>query len=136
MVIYAINPSKIWPIPGDVFVRPDGTRVTVKVGPTGILGERQGCDFYSEVVWPEGGYTFKRGNLGGFEYGNAHLGEPYMIDEETGEGHWRGDWLDIEDYLRKQAKKIKNPKDGQIYGDFVKYYLKYKDWGCIGPVDY
>ncbi len=136
MVIYAVNPTKTWPIPGDVFVKPDGTRVTVKVGPAGILGQNQGCDFYSEVVGPKTGYTFKRGNLGGTEFGNARLGQPYMIDEDTGEGHWRGDWLDIADYLVKESIKIKNPKDGQILGGFLKYYSEYRDWFFIGPVYY
>jgi hypothetical protein len=63
----------------------------------------------------------------------TYIGQPYLVDDETGEGHFRGDWNLICDYERKIAKKIQNPKDGQRVGHWTVYDAKEKEWFWTGP---
>ena len=133
--ISATDPSRpLVPKAGDVFVKKDGTKVTLEIGPSGVLGEGQGVDYYSGITF-ENGYTFKAGDIGVPEMG--HKGEIYSVDK-TGEGHFAADWRTIQNAHLKAAKKIENPKDGMMYGKWCVYetHGSISQWYWIGPVSH
>ena len=62
----------------------------------------------------------------------TYIGQPYYVDDETGEGHFRGDWLKISSYEIDMAIKIIDPKHGQKVGYWTIYDKKY-GWHWTGP---
>ena len=86
---------------GDIFVKKDGTKVVLKKGPHGILGEGQGVapdlgfkatprgGLYNEVINQE---RFSPGPvLGDYNLnsiGKAYNNDTYKVNPWTGEGHW------------------------------------------------
>ena len=93
---------------GDIFVKADGTKVVLKKGPNGVLGEGQGvapdlgfeaCEnpTKQQVVTNQG--RFSPGGILG-EYDTNSVGKPYNNDDYkvnpwTGEGHWGTEWTVI-----------------------------------------
>lgn len=77
------------PKPGDTVVKADGTKVVLKVGPAGVLGEGQGLDYYSGITFSNGN-VFKDGSLGVPSMGTAN--QTYLVDPRTGEGHFALEW--------------------------------------------
>ena len=93
---------------GDIFVKADGTKVVLKKGPNGVLGEGQGVapDLGFKAT-PNGGRgnevinqeRFSPGPVLG-EYDTNSVGKPYNNDDYkvnpwTGEGHWGTEWTVI-----------------------------------------
>ena len=114
---------------GDIFIKPDGTEVVLKVGPAGVLGELQGVATEIGRAHPNG-ELIKHGDLGSnIEF----LGQPYLVDEKTGEGHYRSEWLAIREYYTRRAfeKYGHDVEDGTMYGSWVMYY--YGQWCWVGP---
>lgn len=96
------------PQEGDVIIKSDGTRVTLKLGAAGVLGAGQGVDIYSGFIKKDG-TPFKEGDLAdsswyslfgqeGLPGGDNKMsmgGQPYVIDKKTGEGHFQYEWQEI-----------------------------------------
>ena len=96
------------PREGDVIIKADGTRVTLKLGAAGVLGAGQGVDIYSGFIKKDG-TPFKEGDLAdnswyslfgqeGLPGGDNKMsmgGQPYVIDKKTGEGHFQYEWQQI-----------------------------------------
>ena len=105
------DPNRPMAIEGDTFIKPDGTKVVLKVGPSGILGELQGVATEIGRAHPNG-KLIKHGDLGSNE---KYLGQPYYVDNKTGEGHYQREWDEISTYYRTNIlPKVENPQDGQI----------------------
>ena len=129
MVLRYDDPNRPMAIEGDTFVKPDGTKVVLKVGPSGVLGEEQGCATEIGRI-DRGGTPIKAGDLGADE---AFMGQPYLVDEKTGEGHYRTEWLDIGDRLLKEAlDTFGHPAEGTTYGPWFRYSRGH--WVWTGPV--
>lgn len=115
---------------GDVFVKADGTKVVLKKGPNGVLGEGQGvapdlgfeaCEnpIKQQVVTNQG--CFSPGGILG-EYDTNSVGKPYNNDDYkvnpwTGEGHWGTEWQVILDANPFPAEA--GTYDGQLSPDGV-----------------
>ena len=96
------------PKEGDVVIKADGTRVTLKLGAAGVLGAGQGVDIYSGFIKKDG-TPFKEGDLAdnswyslfgqeGLPGGDNKMsmgGQPYSIDKKTGEGHFDYEWIKL-----------------------------------------
>jgi hypothetical protein len=129
MVLRHDDPSRPMAIEGDTFVKPDGTEVVLKVGPSGVLGEEQGCATEIGRAHPNG-KLIEDGDLCSHE---SFLGQPYLVDEKTGEGHYRTEWLDIGDRLLKEAlDTFGHPAEGTTYGPWFRYSRGH--WVWTGPV--
>lgn len=125
---------------GDIFVKADGTKVVLKKGPNGVLGEGQGVapdlgfkgtsegGLYNEVINQE---RFSPGPVLGDYYSNS-IGEPYnndtyKVNPWTGEGHWDTEWTVIIDANPMPATK--GTYNGQISTNGVWVWLAdYNDW--------
>ena len=96
------------PQEGDIVIKADGTRVTLKNGMGGVLGAGQGVDPYTGLIMKDGS-VFKEGDIGwhgwyslfgqeGLPGGDNKMsmgGQPYVIDKKTGEGHFQYEWQQI-----------------------------------------
>lgn len=96
------------PREGDVIIKADGTRVTLKLGAAGVLGAGQNVDIYSGFIKKDG-TAFKEGDLAdnswyslfgqeGLPGGDNKMsmgGQPYSIDKKTGEAHFDYEWQKI-----------------------------------------
>lgn len=96
------------PKDGDVVIKADGTRVTLKLGAAGVLGAGQGVDPYTGLIMKDGS-VFKEGDIAwngwyslfgqeGLPGGDNKMnigGQPYSIDKKTGEGHFDYEWQKI-----------------------------------------
>jgi hypothetical protein len=134
MVLRYDDPDRPLPIAGDTFIDKDGNE-TVLTETAGVVGYGQGLDLYSGMAYPNG-ELLTHGDIGSMYNGDkTYIGQPYLVDDETGEGHFRSDWVTIGSYERKLAKKIQNPQDGQRVGHWTVYKAKYKDWGWTGPLN-
>ena len=63
-----------------------------------------------------------------------YMGQPYVVDEKTGEGHYRSEWIKIWQYYANKAFEElgHNVKDGTKYGPWLKY--SNGQWVWTGPV--
>lgn len=127
------NPSRTtMPKAGMTVVKADGTSVVLKVGPSGVLGEGQGVDYYSGITF-ENGYVFGEGDLGVPSMGDF-ASQPYKLDQ-YGEGHFRQEWIKIQQSELEKAKAtVKNPTDGTKFGRWFEYVSAYNQWVWTGPV--
>ncbi|MDU2503277.1 MAG: S-layer homology domain-containing protein [Peptoniphilus harei] len=96
------------PQEGDVVIKADGTRVTLKLGAAGVLGAGQNVDIYSGFIKKDG-TPFKEGDLAdnswyslfgqeGLPGGDNKMsmgGQPYSVDHKTGEAHFDFEWQQI-----------------------------------------
>lgn len=128
---------KLLPQAGDTFIKKDGTKVVItsKVfGGYEIVGYGQGLDLYTGMEYAEG--LFGHGKIGGmWEDSLRYAGEPYLICKKTGEGHFSGDWIKISSMLQEEAHAaIKNPKDQQTFGNWLRYHSDIGGWGWEGPI--
>ncbi len=80
---------------GDTFVKADGTKIVLKKGPNGILGEGQcvapDVNFFMYSVKTERGNWMYNPDLRESLYdstGNHLHNQDYRINNSTGEGHW------------------------------------------------
>lgn len=125
---------------GDIFVKADGTKVVLKKGPNGVLGEGQGVapdlgfkgtsegGLYNEVINQE---RFSPGPvLGDYGFnsiGKAYNNDTYKVNPWTGEGHWDTEWTVIIDANPMPATK--GTYNGQISSNGVWVWLAdYNDW--------
>jgi hypothetical protein len=129
MILRYDDPNRPIAIEGDTFVKPDGTKVVLKIGPSGVLGEEQGCATEIGRAHPNG-KLIEHGDLCSNE---KFLGQPYLVDEKTGEGHYIREWHAIADRLGEEAiEKLGHPAEGTTYGPWLLY--KYGQWCWVGPV--
>lgn len=127
MTLRQDDPNRPMAIAGDTFVKSDGTKVVLKVGPSGILGELQGVATEIGRAHPNG-ELIKHKDLGSNE---KYLGQPYLVDSKTGEGHYQREWDSISTYYRTNIlPKVENPKDGQIVDNW--FYFEGGTWYWIG----
>ncbi len=128
MILRYDDPNRPMAIEGDTFIKPDGTEVVLKVGPSGVLGEEQGCA--TELGRIDRGKTpIQHGDLGTEE---PFMGQPYLVDEKTGEGHYIREWHAIAERLGDEAiEKLGHTEPGTTYGPWMIYM--YGQWCWIGP---
>lgn len=99
---------------GDIYIKADGTRITLKLGPSGVLGEGQG-------VAPDAGLIDSSGNpikdntriyfrvadfgkvldSANMKYNN----QEYQINSITGEGHTTAEWSRMTDNYAKPTRE-------------------------------
>lgn len=129
MVLRHDDPYRPMAIEGDTFIKPDGTKVVLKIGPSGVLGEEQGCATEIGRI-DRGGTPIKEGDLGADK---KFMGQPYLVDEKTGEGHYIREWHAIAERLREDAlRELGHVEPGTTYGPWLIYM--YGQWCWIGPV--
>ena len=119
---------------GDTIVKADGTKVVLKVGPNGVLGEGQGvapdanlsvakATSASSNFNKNGVFTYDRTKLGVLtdSLGKDLMNQKYMVNATTGEGHWRNEWNAIrENYPAPQAN---GTYEGQVSSDPYSLYV-------------
>jgi len=131
MVLKYDDPNRPLPIAGDTFIDKNGNK-TVLTETAGVVGYGQGLDLYSGMKY--GSRTMKDGDIGDVWQGDmTYVGQPYWVDEKTGEGHFRSDWLTISSYEMQLTLSIKNPKDGQRVGYWTVYSAEDGVWYWDGP---
>ena len=129
MILRHDDPYRPMSIEGDTFIKPDGTEVVLKVGPSGVLGEGQGCATEIGRAHPNG-KLIEDGDLCSHD---SFLGQPYLVDKKTGEGHYIREWHAIAERLRHDAlKELGHPEEGTTYGPWLLYM--YGNWCWMGPV--
>lgn len=111
---------------GDVIIKADGTRVTLALGPGGVLGACQGVDIYSGLVI--NGKTVEIGKV----YGD--IGQtPLLKDPITGEVHTGADWSLISHSDLNPEGKYIGDYDGEVFNTWWKWNSAIGDWIWIGP---
>ena len=129
MILRYDDPYRPVAIEGDTFIKPDGTAVVLKVGPSGVLGEGQGVATELGRAHPNG-KLIEHGDLCSYE---DFLGQPYLVDEKTGEGHYIREWHAIAERLREDAlRELGHPAEGTTFGPWLMYM--YGKWQWMGPV--
>lgn len=121
------------PREGDVIIKADGTRVTLKLGAAGVLGAGQNVDIYSGFIKKDG-TAFKEGDLAdnswyslfgqkGLPGGDNKMsmgGQPYVIDKKTGEGHFQYEWQEILARGTERPPLVNDNLDDIPWGNVVK----------------
>ena len=115
---------------GDIFVKADGTKVVLKKGPNGVLGEGQGVapdlGFKATPNAGKAGTVTNQerfspgpvlGDYGFNSIGKAYNNDTYKVNPWTGEGHWDTEWTVIIDANPMPATK--GTYDGQISSNGV-----------------
>ena len=127
---------------GDIFIKADGTQITIKKGPRGVIGEGQGIapDLGATSIAGYGmSYTVIDYNVikshfasflpyhdsRGIQLANQH----YAVNWMTGEGHWVGDWQVI-------LENTEPKKNGNFYyqlSDDMNFYWSgtLNEWGTL-----
>ena len=61
------------------------------------------------------------------------MGQPYLVDAKTGEGHYRSEWLEIRVYYARKALEElgHNVEEGTMYGPWHMYHNG--RWCWVGP---
>lgn len=97
---------------GDVIIKADGTKVVLKKGDAGVLGQGQGIDYWSGVRLKNGvifkeqhgmnGSPSQRADSKGCHWKHGYAGQPYAVDkdvvaqydyEEAGKQYKKGDLI-------------------------------------------
>lgn len=111
---------------GDVVIKEDGTRVTLKLGPGGVLGAGQGVDIYS-------GLTLNNGPI---QIGKVYgvIGQtPLRKDPITGEVHTEDDWSSICNSELNPTGSYRGSYDGEIFNTWWEWDAGMNDWLWMGP---
>lgn len=105
---------------GDIVIKADGTKVTLKKGTHGILGEGQGVAPDLGVI--NEGFTVTAKNItgGSFAGGSGYYdstgfvikNQDYFVNKLTGEGHWYSEWA-----VMTSAPKTSGTFDFQLSSD-------------------
>lgn len=113
---------------GDIFVKADGTKVTLKIGPNGILGEGQGVAPDAHLKGQSAWWTGNRINFSVDKEGNwvdstgwTLQNARYYINPYTGEGHWESEY----NVLKKAYPKPTT--DGSYYKELSSDSMWYWD---------
>ncbi|MGI6669573.1 MAG: S-layer homology domain-containing protein [Acetivibrionales bacterium] len=132
MVLRYDDPDRPLPMAGDIFIDKDG-KETVLTETAGVVGYGQGLDLYSGMAYPNG-ELLTDGGIGSMYNGDkTYVGQPYWVDEKTGEGHFRYDWERISSYEMQLTLDVSNPKDGQRVGYWTVYFEEVRSWYWTGP---
>lgn len=117
------------PKEGDVVIKADGTRVTLKLGAAGVLGAGQNVDIYSGFIKKDG-TPFKEGDLADSswyslfgQFGKEKMsmgGQPYRIDPKTGEAHFEYEWQKIRTIGSEEPPMINEDLKDIPWNDVVK----------------
>ena len=128
MILKYDDPDRPMAIEGDTFIKPDGTSVVLKVGPSGVLGEGQGCA--TEIGRRDRGGIIQEGDLGTDE---GVMGQPYLVCKKTGEGHYIREWHLIAESQGEEAfRKYGHTEEGTTYGPWLVYL--HGSWSWTGPL--
>lgn len=130
LTIYEGQPSSRLAKAGDIFVKDNGVKVVLEIGPNGILGEGQGVApdknltmYQTSWMGSKFNFNFKvTGNLTDC-LGNTLQNQRYGVNYTTGEGHWEKEW----DVLVKKYPKpsTRGTYEGQVSTD--PYHLYFWD---------
>ncbi len=113
---------------GDIFIKRDGTKVVLKKGPNGVLGEGQGVapDQFLKIKsgdWDRYSFTYdeaidgKLVNSVGWDINR----DVYRLNATTGEGHWLSEWRILENAYPEP--EYNGTKDGELSKDIHKMYF-------------
>lgn len=119
---------------GDTVIKSDGTKVTLKLGPNGVLGEGQGVAADLGLQSKNGNWTVKANEVfncndyGKDSTGHDYRSQTYYINPLTGEGHWGAEWSvinqnNIPNYDGKQDFEISNDKNYVWVNSTQEWYL-------------
>lgn len=139
ITIYEGKESKLLPRAGDTFVKKDGTKVVLKsifMNGYEIIAPMQGIAVHTVMKYENGTYV-RNGSTGDmWEDSIRYMGQKYIIDTATGEGHFETDWKLMANYYadRAFAKYGHNAKEGQRFEEckYV-YYDSSFGWSWDGP---
>lgn len=99
MTIYEGQSSSRPAKAGDTYVKADGTKVVLKVGTHGVLGEGQGVApdenlKMAGTAWTGPRFNYDAGTTGRIvdSLGNDVQNQKYIVNYTTGEGHWNSEW--------------------------------------------
>lgn len=112
------------PQAGDVVIRKDGTKVTIKYDENGIL-RAEGCDIYTGVVL-DNGKVVKEGMA---SYEDMRV---FRKDSITGEMLSMGDWNTLRGELNPNGKYV-GDYDGEVMNTWFKWNSAAGLWSWIGP---
>lgn len=128
MTIYEGQPSSRPAKAGDTYVKADGTKVVLKVGPHGVLGEGQGVapDKNLKMVgtaWTGPRFNYSASHTGRIvdSLGNDVQNQKYLVNFTTGEGHWNSEWIAIQKDYPMPSTPGSVP--GQVTPDPYNLYL-------------
>lgn len=120
------DPYRPMAIPGDTFITEDGREIVLEIDEeTGVLGFGQNVATELGRYYP--GATkdvpIVEGSQGYRMYDRT-AGSPYYVDEDTGRGYYRNEWLYLSSvYSNSRMKEIYFPdaKNGDTYRDIVEF---------------
>lgn len=113
---------------GDTYVKADGTKVVLKVGAHGVLGEGQGVApdenlKMAGTAWVGPRFNYSASDTGRIvdSLGNDIQNRKYLVNFTTGEGHWDSEWNAImKDY---PAPSTPGTHQGQVTTDPYNLYV-------------
>ena len=132
MTIHYGEPTPRLAREGDIFIKQDGTKVVLKKGPNGILGEGQ-CVAPDQFLktkssdWDRYTFTYdeaidgKLTNSIGWNIND----DTYRLNATTGEGHWLSEWRILENIYPEP--EYNGTKHGEISKDKHNMYVWYQN---------
>lgn len=118
------------PKEGDIVVKADGTRITIKKGIGGVLGAGQGVDIWTGASWS--GSLVNNQPLTAENSSVGWCQRPYEKDSITGEMHTRNEW-----WLIMAETSPVNIKTGTYEGEITNTWWAWSvdafNWRWIGP---
>lgn len=112
---------------GDIFVKADGTKVTIKVGPNGFVAEGQNIAPDIGAMNVEGGYPIFDGmRVTSQQFNGERPSQKYIVNKYNGQGMWSSDWAYLVDHATFPTQQ---GKEGQVTADGLFVWTD-GGWGC------
>ena len=110
---------------GDVVTGADGKTYTLKEGMAGVIGEGQPLSLCEGKIGASNNKTVE--NYSGSDGTYAPLGDTYIVNPETGEGHWKFyEW----DRIAEAYRPTDTGKDGEVRTFGLGGWCKY-EWNSV-----
>ena len=128
-------------VAGDTYIKKDGTKIVLKIGPSGVVGEGQGVcadlgltwgsnKYLNNIVHVNGEFRYDNTTVGNDQCGLTSTGAPlmgqmYTVNKSTGEGHFGAEWNAIysNDIYLDYIRGVEGKYDGQISSDPLKLWV-------------
>lgn len=128
-------------VAGDTYIKKDGTSIVLKMGPSGVVGEGQGVPADLGLVWGKvnvkaqvvhvnGEFRYDTAVIGDDQCGLTQagtplMGETYLVNKSTGEGHFAAEWglIVSNEIYRKYIDGVEGKYDGQVSSDPLKLWV-------------
>ena len=133
-------------VAGDTYIKKDGTKIVLKMGPSGVVGEGQGVcadlgltwgsnKYLDNIVHVNGEWRYDTTVIGDDQCGLTSagaplMGETYTVNKYTGEGHFSSEWTQIyrNETYKKYIYNVVGEYDGQVSSDPLKLWSWDADW--------